>query len=157
MFNYERKKLVPDEEEDQHTVQTHKAFCLKNNFERYYETIEEELYQLSKGYEDINRNMFVFPLRLPSMKSHFSDLEEENEKNNIDVSESHLIYQIFWYFLINQIRQFNPTFILVSYSGRLHIEDSHFVEIMQELTKLSQYKTIYFPNLTAYFASAEDT
>lgn len=41
---------------------------------------------MSKGYEDINRNMFVFPLRLPSFKQNFRDLEEEDEKNNIDIS-----------------------------------------------------------------------
>ena len=34
----------------------------------------------------------------------------------------------------------NPTLVMLSYSGRLHIEDHHFVEILQELTKIANYK-----------------
>lgn len=52
-------------------------------------------------------------------------------------------------FLLNQIREFNPTLVMLSYSGRLHIDDHHFVEILQELTKIANYKLLMFPNLTA--------
>lgn len=38
--------------------------------------------------------------------------------------------------------------VVVSYSGKLNIEDRHFVEIMKELTKLGNYKVMLFPNLT---------
>lgn len=53
------------------------------------------------------------------------------------------------------MREFNPHIIMVSYSGRIHIEDHHFVEIMQELTKISNYKLLLFPNLTSAFVSKE--
>jgi hypothetical protein len=65
--------------------------------------------------------------------------------------ESHLIRFLIKDFVLNQIREFNPTMIIVSYSGRLQILDSHFVEIMQELTKIANYKLIFFPNLTNSF------
>lgn len=50
--------------------------------------------------------------------------------------------------LYSQINDFNPAAIIVSYSGKLHIENRHFVEIMKELTKVSNYKVVMFPNLT---------
>lgn len=40
---------------------------------------------------------------------------------------------------------------MLSYSGRLHIEDHHFVELLQELTKIANYKLLLFPNLTNAF------
>ena len=95
-------------------------------------------------------------MRLPSLNENFNNFVNEDQDNNVDISQSHLIYQIFWYFMISQIREFCPTFIMISHSGRLKIEDSHFVEIMQELTKLSNYKLIYYPNLTAHFANGEN-
>lgn len=58
-------------------------------------------------------------------------------------------------FLLNQIREFNPTLIMLSYSGRLHIEDHHFVEILQELTKIANYKLLLFPNLTSAFVTED--
>lgn len=42
---------------------------------------------------------------------------------------------------------------MISYSGRIHIEDNHFVEIIQELTKIANYKLIFYPNLTSAFVS----
>ena len=105
----------------------------------------------------MNKNMFIYPLRLPIFHQHFNQLIQDDDYNNIDASESHLIYQIMWYFMINQIREFNPTLIMVSYSGRLKIQNNHFVEIMQELTKLANYKLLFFPNLTAQFFPPKNT
>ena len=58
-------------------------------------------------------------------------------------------------FLINQIREFNPSYVMISYSGRVKIEDGHFVEMIQELTKVANYKLIFYPNLTTAFCSEE--
>lgn len=44
---------------------------------------------------------------------------------------------------------------MISYSGRIHIEDHHFVEIIQELTKIANYKLLLFPNLTAAFTDEQ--
>lgn len=54
-------------------------------------------------------------------------------------------------FLVNQIREFNPSYVMISYSGRVGIEDAHFVELIQEITKVANYKLLFFPNLTTAF------
>ncbi len=56
-------------------------------------------------------------------------------------------------FIINQIREFNPSYIMISYSGRLTIEDNHFVEMVQELTKVGNYKLVMYPNMTTGFCT----
>lgn len=58
-------------------------------------------------------------------------------------------------FIVNQIREFNPSYVMISYSGRITIDDGHFVELMQELTKVANYKLLFFPNLTTAFCSEE--
>ena len=30
-------------------------------------------------------------------------------------------------FLVNQIREFNPSYVMISYSGRIIMDDGHFV------------------------------
>jgi hypothetical protein len=44
---------------------------------------------------------------------------------------------------------------MISYSGRIHIDDHHFVELLQEFTKIANYKLLFFPNLTSAFVNEE--
>jgi hypothetical protein len=47
------------------------------------------------------------------------------------------------------MRNFRPTTIILSYSGKIKIDDAHMVELTQELTKISNYKLLFFTNFTA--------
>ena len=55
--------------------------------------------------------------------------------------------------LFAEMRQFMPNIIILSYSGRIHIENDHFVEIMQELSKISP-RVILYPNLSSHLFPA---
>lgn len=132
-----------------------KMYFMTRNIEDYYKNVEKFLYKMDSNFEDLNRNLFVFPLRLSTLNENFNNLVPEDEDDTIEVYESFVILQIFKYFLVNQIKEFGANYIIVSHSGRLNIEDSHFVEIMQELTKLSHYKIVYFPNLSTRFCPRE--
>lgn len=76
-------------------------------------------------------------------------------REDIESHESHFIRFVIKDFLLNQIREFNPTIILISYSGRLQLLDAHFVELMQEFTKIANYKLLFYPNLTTSFLKEE--
>ncbi len=52
--------------------------------------------------------------------------------------------------LYNAMRNYKPSIIIISYSGKLNIHNDHYLEIMQELIKI-QPKIIFFPNLTSAF------
>lgn len=58
--------------------------------------------------------------------------------------------------LSNQINDFNPSVIIISYSGKLTIENRHFIEIIKEMVRLGNYKVMLFPNLTKTYLF-EDT
>lgn len=157
MYNWEKNKMRydPNSTMDEESQRADKMYFMTRNVEDYYTNVERVLYKLDNNYEDLNRNLFVFPLRLSTLNENFNNLVPEEEDDTIDVYESFLILQIFKYFLINQIKEFGGSYIIVSHSGRLNIEDSHFVQIMQELTKLSHYKIVYYPNLSTRFCPPE--
>jgi len=46
---------------------------------------------------------------------------------------------------------------MISYSGRLNIEDNHFVELMQEFTKIANYKLLFYHNFTTAFVNESMT
>lgn len=123
-----------------------KMYFMTRNIEGSFKNVEKFLYKLDSNFEDLNRNLFVFPLRLSTLNENFNNLVPEDEDDTIKVYESFVILQIFKYFLVNQIKEFGANYIIVSHSGRLNIEDSHFVEIMQELTKLT-IQNCLFPQL----------
>lgn len=57
-------------------------------------------------------------------------------------------------YLYSQIKIFQPTHIIISYSNRIIIEDNHFVEMVQELTNISKCKIMFFPNFTTSFVDS---
>jgi hypothetical protein len=120
-----------------------------------YHCCTERLYDTKndKTGEDFNQNIYVFPLRMAMLREKFPEVMESRE--DIENHESYFIRFIIKDFLLNQIREFNPTLIMISYSGRLHIDDHHFVELLQEFTKIANYKLLFFPNLTSAFLSEE--
>lgn len=76
---------------------------------------------------------------------------ETKDDQSVQQYESNFIYYMFKEVVYTQISDFNPAVILVSYSGKLSIEDYHFTEIIKDLTKIANYKVILFPNLTKTF------
>lgn len=52
--------------------------------------------------------------------------------------------------IYNAMRNYKPSIILLSYSGKLNLTNEHFLEIMQQLIKV-QPKIVFFPNLTSAF------
>ena len=58
-------------------------------------------------------------------------------------------------FLINQIREFHPSMVVVSHSGRIGMGEEHFVEMVQELTKVANYKLVMWNNLTTAMCGDE--
>lgn len=49
--------------------------------------------------------------------------------------------------LYAEMRRFKPTSIIISYSGKIKIEHDHFIEIIQEVSKIGS-KILLFPNYT---------
>lgn len=45
------------------------------------------------------------------------------------------------------MKNFRPHSLFLSYTGRINIENEHFIEMMQELVKICP-KVILFPNYT---------
>jgi hypothetical protein len=79
-------------------------YFLTHNPENYFHCIESVLYRNEHLNEDLNKNMFVFPLRLGRLIENFVGRNEEDHDNIVEVYESHAVLQIFKYFLINQIK-----------------------------------------------------
>lgn len=44
-----------------------KMYFMTRNIEDYYKNVEKILYKLDSNFEDLNRNLFVFPLRLSTL------------------------------------------------------------------------------------------
>lgn len=53
--------------------------------------------------------------------------------------------------MYSQILKFKPSHVIISYSNRIVLEDSHFVEMIQELTKVAKNRVMLFPNFTTSF------
>lgn len=53
------------------------------------------------------------------------------------------------FFVLHEIKKFNPDFIMISYSGKLIINDAHFINLIQELTCIGNHRLLYFPNLAS--------
>ena len=49
--------------------------------------------------------------------------------------------------LYSEMLRFRPTTILLSYSGRIVLDNDHFLEIVQELSKVCN-RVVLFPNFT---------
>lgn len=41
--------------------------------------------------------------------------------------------------------------MIISYSNRIVLEDTHFVELIQQLTSIGRYKMMLFPNFTTSY------
>ena len=156
MFKYTQSLF--ESYSDQFTSEEYKNLTMQErltfNPEEYHTTMEK-LYEHKndKNTEDFNTNIYPFPIRLSILAEKFKDII--STKEDIENHESYFVRFVIKDFLLNQIREFNPSFILISYSGRIHIEDHHFVEIMQELTKIANYKLLFYPNLTSSFVTKE--
>ena len=75
-------------------------------------------------------------------------------KNGQDARKyaSYFIWFLIRDFVGEDIKKFNPGYIVVSYSGRIQIIDEHFVRIMQELCLASSRKVLFYPNFTSELA-----
>lgn len=52
---------------DEESQRADKMYFMTRNVEDYYANVEKVLYKLDNNYEDLNRNIFVFPLRLGTL------------------------------------------------------------------------------------------
>ena len=93
---------------------------------------------------DMNRNIYVFPVRMDNLKS---EKEPPEPYRDIEAYESNFIRFMLRDHLYAEMRKFKPTTVIISYSGRISIDHDHFIEIIQELSKLSS-KIMLFPNYT---------
>jgi hypothetical protein len=50
--------------------------------------------------------------------------------------------------MYSQILSFNPSIIIISYSQKININNEYFIELIKQLTILSNYKIIFYPNLS---------
>lgn len=105
---------------------------------------EEERKELLEYYKlpekETKKNLFIFPLHSRALsKSHKLPPLYNNETTFISFIMNELMY--------NQILEFNPSVIVVSYSQKVYIENEYFVEMMKELTITANYKVVFFANL----------
>ena len=76
MYNFEKVKMSSiDTTEDDSGEE--KRYSLLNNVEEYYKNVEEELYSMGKNYEEMNKNLFVMPLRLKTLDENLNLGDQE--------------------------------------------------------------------------------
>jgi hypothetical protein len=79
----------------------------------------------SSSTREVNKNIFVTPIYSSQMNEIITDAVRPDTDisriNSIQQYESNFIYYIFKELLINQITDFNPSLVVVSYSGKLCI------------------------------------
>jgi hypothetical protein len=131
----------PDESE----LLTFQRDELLDNPEHYHQSIDA-MYGTGKeeGPGDLNRNVFVFPVRMANLRS---EKEPAEPYRDIEPYESHFIRFMLRDHLFSEMHRFRPTQIVVSYSGRLNIENDHWLELIQELSKICN-RVLFFPNFT---------
>ena len=157
MFKYSQslyESYGPTSQVSEEYKQLTKLERLTSNPEEYH-CFVEGLYdhKNDKSQEDFNQNLYIFPIRMALLQEKFPEVMEARE--DIENHESYFVRFIIKDFLLNQIREFNPTEVMISYSGRIHLEDSHWVELVQELTKIANYKLLLFPNFTSAMVTPE--
>ena len=106
---------------------------LINNPEHYHQTIEQLYNQDQTLLTDRNKNMYIYPLGLSALKGEKGDDGEWE-----GMSESYLVRFLMRDHLYGEIMKFRPQMVMISYSGRIKIEDQHFVEMMQEIGKVGK-------------------
>lgn len=85
MYNFEKVKMkstlgVTEDSCEESNEDDYRYFLL-NNSEDYFKNVEDELYNMDKGYEEINKNLFVFPLRLKELEQNLNLSEQDQFKD----------------------------------------------------------------------------
>jgi hypothetical protein len=73
-----------------------------------------KMYQLTNASQ-LNKNIFVLPIYSRALSLHKSEIK------SIKDYESNFVYYMFHELLNNQIHDFGPSVIIISYSGKLAI------------------------------------
>ena len=87
------------------------------------------------------------------MRKEFSNLFQD--KSSIEKYESYFLRFAFSNFFGDDLKKFTPNVVILSYSGRISVEEKHFINIIQELASVSERKCIFFPNFTTLLANED--
>lgn len=49
------------------------------------------------------------------------------------------------------LREYNPSMIIVSYSGKINIESTYFIELIKQLTLISNFRLVLYVNQAKMF------
>lgn len=115
---------------------------MRYNPEHYFKTVSE----ISQNKMQNNKNIYTLPISFKYMQQEFSTLFKDQK----DVSKyaSYFVWFLIRDFVGDDIKKFNPNYIVFSYSGKINIIDDHFIRIMQEFAEASNRKVIFYPNFT---------
>ncbi len=129
MFNYSKPQAELFEWEVGPDTLTFQKEQFLENPQNYYKIIES-LYanEDAESVPDFNENMYVFPIRMDNLRSN---KEPAEENKNIEPYESSFIRFLMRDHLYSEMLKFKAQTIIISYSGKISIENEHFTEIMQ--------------------------
>lgn len=57
--------------------------------------------------------------------------------------------------VLSHLREYNPSMVVVSYSGKIRIENEYFVELIKQLTVISNFRLMFYPNHAKMFCFEE--
>ena len=104
---------------------------------RVYVTKDGTAEELREYY----RNLLVFPL-------HSLMLRESYGLGEAEMLQSWACRMLMQEVVLGEVRSFNPSVVVISYSSKLQLTDPHFEEIVRELTVLSNMKLVLYNNCT---------
>jgi hypothetical protein len=78
-------------------------------------------------------------------------MQEDNTTPFPKMNSSHDINFLFHHIIYNQVQQYRPNIIFISYNGELVLEKDHWNDIVRNMTILAHHKVILFTNLTGLF------
>ena len=93
-------------------------------------------------------NIYILPVIFQYLFKEMVIKGEGDARNN----SSYFVWALLRDFLGDDIKKFNPTYVVVSYSGRINLLDAHFTLLLQELCLASNRRVLFFPNFTAELA-----
>ena len=123
----------------------------------YQALTPEEKKELLKLHEvdepSFKRNMFILPVNSRSLSQKYELFHEQNgnENHSIEFYESSFIKFMMEEVVMSHLREYNPSMIILSYSGKIHLDNEYFVEMIKQLTVISNFRLVFYPNHAKMF------
>lgn len=101
--------------------------------------------------------MFILPIHSRALNEKYELLYDTNgvENNGIEFYESSFVKFMMEEVVMSHLREYNPSVVVLSYSGKVTVDTDYFVELIKQLTIVSNFRLLFYPNQGKMFCFDE--